>query len=115
MRQAMRTVSESVDKMKNDFIVQQREKLERNKEIKDDFSKIRDDFRRIKSHLSTREILTQILEKVDQKREEVFVKKGFVTKEDEEAIKNSIVEDIKQNDPNLWRTLSQQGIIKNGQ
>ncbi|HEX7259110.1 MAG TPA: hypothetical protein VF242_13730, partial [Nitrososphaeraceae archaeon] len=80
MRQAMRTVSESVDKMKNDFIVQQREKLERNKEIKDDFSKIRDDFRRIKSDLSTREILIQILEEVDQKREEVFVKKGFVTK-----------------------------------
>ena len=101
MRQAMRTVSESVNKMKNDFIVLQREKLERNKEIKDDFSKIRDDFRRIKSNLSTREILTQILEKVDQKREEVFAKKGLVTKEDEEAIKNSILEDIKQNDPNL--------------
>ena len=55
------------------------------------------------------------MEEVDQKREEVFAKKGFVTKEDEEAIKNSIVEDIKQNDPNLWQTLSQQGIIKNGQ
>ena len=115
MRQAMITVSESVNKMKNDFIVQQREKLERDKEIEDDFSKVKDDFRRIKSHLSTREILIQILEEVDQKREEVFAKKGFVTKEDEEAIKNSIVEDIKQNDPNLWRTLSQQGIIKNGQ
>ena len=82
-----------------------KEKLERNKEIKDDFSKIRDDFRRIKSNLSTREILTQILEKVDQKREEVFAKKGLVTKEDEEAIKNSILEDIKQNDL-IWQSLS---------
>src|SRR5215208_8073060 len=101
MRQAMRTVSESVDKMKNDLIVQQREKLERDKEIKDDFSKVKDDFKRIKSHLSTREILTQILEEVDQKREEVFAKKRFVTKEDEEAIKKSIFEDIKQDDPNF--------------
>lgn len=108
MRQAMGTVLESVDKMKNDLIVQQREKLEKDKEIKDDFSKVKDDFKRIRALLSTREIFTQILEEVDQKREEVFVKKGFVRKEDEEAIKNSILEDIKQNDPNLWQTLSQQ-------
>jgi integrase len=108
MRQVMRTVLESVNKMKNDLIVQQREKLEKDKEIKDDFSKVKDDFLRIKTDLSTTEIFTQILEEVDQKREELFVNKGFVTKEDEEAIKNSIFENIKQNDPNLWQTLSKQ-------
>ena len=35
----------------------------------------------------------------------MYTKKGFVTKEDEEAIKNSILEDVKQNDPDLWYML----------
>ena len=34
------------------------------------------------------------MDEVDQKRQEMYAKKGFVTKEDEEAIKNSIVEDV---------------------
>jgi hypothetical protein len=31
-----------------------------------------------------------------------------VTKEDEESIENSVLDDLKRNNPSLWRTLIQQ-------
>jgi hypothetical protein len=45
------------------------------------------------------------LEKVAEKREEILSKKGFVTKEDEESIENSVLDDLKRNNPSLWQTL----------
>ena len=97
MRQVMRTVLDTVDEMRNDFIAKQNE----DKEIKNDF-------RTIKSRLFETKIFAQKLEEVDQKRQEMYARKGFVTKEDEEEIKNSIVEDVKQNDSDLWQILFNQ-------
>ncbi len=94
MREAMRTVLDTVDIMKNDFIAKQNEKVEKDKEIKDHFKKI-------ESRLFETQIFAQKLDEVDQKRQEIFAKKGFITKEDEEEIKNFIVGDLKQNDPDL--------------
>ncbi|HSF51335.1 MAG TPA: site-specific integrase, partial [Nitrososphaeraceae archaeon] len=94
MRQAMRTVLDTVDIMKNDFIAKQNEKVEKDKEIKDHFKKI-------ESRLFETQIFAQKLDEVDQKRQEIFAKKGFITKEDEEEIKNFVVGDLKQNDPDL--------------
>jgi hypothetical protein len=94
MREAMRTVLDTVDIMKNDFIAKQNEKVEKDKEIKDHFKKI-------ESRLFETQIFAQKLDEVDQKRQEMYAKKGFITKEDEEAIKNVIVGDLKQNDPDL--------------
>jgi integrase len=98
MRQAMKTVLDTVDEMKNDFIVQQKKKLEKDKKIEDDFS-------RIESRLFETQMLALKMDEIEQKRQKIFAKKGFVTKEDEEAIKNSIIEDVKQNDPDLWHML----------
>ena len=98
MEQAMRTVMDQINIMKNDFIVQQKKKLEKDKKIEDDFS-------RIESRLFETQMLALKMDEVEQKRQEIFAKKGFVTKEDEEAIKNSIIEDVKQNDPALWHML----------
>jgi integrase len=108
MRQAMRTVLDTVNEMRNDFVTKQNEKVEKDKEIKDDLRKINDHFRKVESRLFETQIFTQKLEEVEQKRQEIFAKKGFVTKEDEEVIKNSILEDVKQNDPDLWQTLFHQ-------
>jgi hypothetical protein len=98
MRQAMRTVLDTVDEMRNDFIAKQNEKVEKDKEIKDHF-------RKVEYRLFETQMLALKLDEVDQKRQEVYAKKGFITKEDEEAIKNSIIEDVKQNDPGLWHML----------
>ena len=98
MRQAMKTVLDTVDEMKNDFIAKQNEKVEKDK-------KIDNDFRKIESRLFETQVLALKLDEVDQKRQEMYATKGFVTKEDEEAIKNSIIEDVKQNDPDLWHML----------
>jgi|SRR5215207_5905042 len=105
MRQAMRTVLDKINIMKNDFVANQNEKMEKDKEIKDDFRIIKDSFRKVESRLFETEMLALKLDEVDQKRQEMFAKKGFVTKEDEEAIKNSIIEDVKMNDPDLWHML----------
>src|SRR5215208_6110503 len=94
----MRTVLDKINIMKNDFVANQNEKMEKDKEIKDDF-------RKVESRLFETEMLALKLDEVDQKRQEMFAKKGFVTKEDEEAIKNSIIEDVKMNDPDLWHML----------
>jgi hypothetical protein len=67
--------------------------------------KIDNDFRKIESRLFETQVLALKLDEVDQKRQEMYATKGFVTKEDEEAIKNSIIEDVKQNDPDLWHML----------
>jgi hypothetical protein len=108
MRQAMRTVLDTVNEMRNDFVAKQNEKIKKDKEINDDLRKINDHFRKVESRLFETQIFTQKLEEVEQKRQEIFAKKGFVTKEDEEAIKNSIIEDVKQKDPDLWQTLFHQ-------
>jgi integrase len=98
MRQAMRTVLDTVDEMKNDVAAKQKEKMEKDKEINDKIKRM--DYR-----LFETQMLALKLDEVDQKRQEIYAKKGFVTKEDEEAIKNSIIEDVKQNDPDLWHML----------
>jgi integrase len=98
MKQAMRTVLDTVDEMRNDFITKQNEKVEKDK-------KIDNDFRKIESRLFETQVLALKLDEVDQKRQEMYATKGFVTKEDEETIKNSIIEDVKQNDPDLWHML----------
>ena len=84
MRQAMRTVLDTVDEMRNDFITKQNEKVEKDK-------KIDNDFRKLESRLFETQVLALKLDEVDQKRQEMYATKGFVTKEDEEAIKNSII------------------------
>ena len=66
---------------------------------------IKDHFKKIESRLFETQIFAQKLDEVDQKRQEMYAKKGFVTKEDEEAIKNSIIEDVKKNDQDLWHML----------
>ncbi len=101
IKQAMRTITDQIDIMKNELIAKQTKKLGKVKKIEDDFKKM-------ESHLFETEIFAQKLDEVNQKREEIFAKKGFVTKEDEELIKNSILDDIKQNEPGLWQTLSHQ-------
>jgi len=98
MRQAMRTVLDTVNIMKNDFIVQQKKKLEKDNEIQDDF-------RDIKSRLFATQALAIKMDEVAQKREEILSKKGFVTKEDEESIENSVLEYLKRNNPSLCQTL----------
>jgi integrase len=98
MKQAMRTVLDTVDEMRNDFVAKQNEKVEKDK-------KIDNDFRKIESRLFETQVLALKMDEVDQKRQEIFAKKGFITKEDEEAIKSSIIEDVKQNDPDLWHML----------
>ena len=34
-----------------------------------------------------------------------MLKKGFVTKEDEDSIETSVMDSIKESDPNVWKTL----------
>ncbi|HEX6645733.1 MAG TPA: site-specific integrase [Nitrososphaeraceae archaeon] len=101
MKQAMRTVLDTVDEMRNDFIAKQNEKVEKDIEIKDHF-------RKVETRLFETQMLTLKLDEVDQKRQEMYAKKGFVTKGDEEAIKNAIIEDVKKNDPDLWQILFNQ-------
>ena len=95
MRQAMRTVLDTVDEMRNDFMAKQNEK----------YIEIKDHFRKMETRLFETQMLALKLDEVDQKRQEMHAKKGFITKEDEEAIKKSIVEDVKKNDPDLWHML----------
>jgi site-specific recombinase XerD len=87
MRQAMRTV---FDMMANQ---------------KDNIKELNDRFKSVTSSLFEMKMFTIKLDEVDQKKQEMYATKGFVTKEDEEAIKNSIAEDVKQNDPDLWHML----------
>jgi hypothetical protein len=68
MRQAMRTVLDTVDEMRNDFIAKQNEKVEKDKEINDHF-------RKVESRLFETQMLALKLDKVDQKRQEIFAKK----------------------------------------
>jgi integrase len=72
---------------------------------KDNIKELNDRFKSVTSSLFETKMFAIKLEEVDQKKQEMYAKKGFVTKEDEEAIKNSIVEDVKQNDPDLWHML----------
>jgi hypothetical protein len=72
---------------------------------KDNIKELKDSFKGITSSLFEMKMFTIKMDEVDQKKQEMYATKGFVTKEDKEAIKNSIVEDVKQNDPDLWRML----------
>jgi hypothetical protein len=61
-----------------------------------------------KPKIEQRKIMYTLLDEIDNKRKEIMSKKGFITKEDEEAIDKSILEKVKQNHPHLLKTVFKQ-------
>jgi hypothetical protein len=104
MRQAMKIVLDKVEKF-NTEVINNKEK-ETNpaklkvKEFKDSVEKLENDLKQTK-------IMTTKLLEIYQKREEILSKKGFITREDQISIEDSVMDSIKESDPNLWKTLLQ--------
>lgn len=112
MRQAMKVVLGKVEQIKND-VINNNSRSSRRKETNNNPSndklkmkELKNSIENIKNEMKQQQILTTKLLEIYQKRDEIISKKGFVTKEDQELIDKTILEDIKQiTDPDLLKKI----------
>ena len=91
MKQVMKQVVDGVDNLKKDFI--NKKSFVMSAETYNNVHKMMDQMK--KEYKININKLLESQNKLLQKRAELFAKKGFVTKEDEEAINKSVLEEIK--------------------
>ena len=105
MKEVMKKVMDGVDNLKKDFV--NKKSFVMSSETYNNVHKMMDQMKdQIKEDYKVNiSKLFELHNKLLQKRDEILSKKGFVTKEDEESIENSVMDSIKENDPNLWKTL----------
>ena len=91
MKQVMKQVMDGVDNLKKDFI--NKKSFVMSAETYNNVHKMMDQMK--KEYKININKLLESQNKLLQKRAELFAKKGFVTKEDEEVINKSVLEEIK--------------------
>ena len=97
MRESMKIVLGKIEQIKNDFSNNNSSsRKETNPSNKLQLQELKDGMENMKNEVKQQQILTSKLLEIYQKRDEIISKKGFVTKEDEEAIENSVMDSIKK-------------------
>ena len=104
MKEVMKKVMDGVDNLKKDLI--NKKSLVMSAEIYNNVHKMMDQMKEdYKINIEQIKEDYKIISKLLQKRDEIMLKKGFVTKEDEDSIETSVMDSIKESDPNVWKTL----------
>jgi integrase len=103
LKETMKNIFDQINRLKSDLINDKNHPVRI--KIKE-FLKTKSEQEKTKVEQNKK--MFKILEEIERKRKEILSKKGFITKEDEELIDKSILEEIKQTDLNLWKTVFKQ-------
>ena len=87
MRESMKIVLSKVEKFKNDVINSRKETNPAKLQLKE----LKDSMENMKNEMKQQQILTTKMLEIYQKRDEIISKKGFITKEDQKSIEDSVM------------------------